>query len=62
MRHNYKRTKKGGAGFIETNDHKMPPYRYEMIQHYDSSRKATLYQMCQRTFLDCADHDSAPVD
>ena len=62
QRHTYKRTKKGGAGYIESNDHKLPPFRYEMIQHYDSSRKATLHQQCQRTFLDCVDHESSTVD
>ena len=34
---------------------KMPPYRYEMMQHYSSDRKATLLQKCHRTFLDCVD-------
>jgi hypothetical protein len=32
-------------------------FKYDMVQHYDANRKATLLQRCHRTFLDCVDYD-----
>lgn len=37
----------------------MPPYRYEMVQFYDKSRKAGLLQYCHRTFMDCVDYSQS---
>ena len=34
------------------------PFRYEMMQHYDSQRRSTLLQKCHRTFLDCVDYQA----
>jgi len=51
----------GGVKKKEANE--LPPFRWEMMEHYDVGRRPHLLQRCHRVFLDCVDHSrSASVD
>lgn len=41
---------------------RLSTFRYEMSQHYDESRKATLLQKCHRVFLDCVDYSTSTFE
>lgn len=42
--------------YRKNDEGKAGTFRYQMAQHYNTARKATLLQKCHRTFLDCIDY------
>ena len=44
----------------EQDQKELSPFRYELMQHYDSNIKANLLQRCHRLFLDCVNYDKDP--
>ena len=48
-------------GKIPKSSNDPPPWRYEMIGHYNEIKMATMLQRCHRVFLDCIDYDSTSM-
>lgn len=49
-----------GLGGVKKKEPKdLPPFRWDMMRHYDQGRQPHLLQRCHRIFLDCIDHEKS---
>ena len=49
----------GLGGAKKKSEADLPPFRQEMMLHYDRGRQPHLLQRCHRLFLDCIDHENS---